>query len=368
MYRAFIIEDERNILNYIKRLVLACGDIDVIGAYEVPEIALEEFAAKLPDIIFVDIEMPRMNGITLARRMQSVKKDLHVVFLTAYSQYAVEAFEIEALDYLLKPITEEDINRVLLRLKKYDRMVPAVSAGYDTKALLPPISCLGCFEIMDINGKMVKWPTQKSEEVFAYLLLHQGSYVSKWCLIELFWPDMEESRALNNLYITIHRIKKVLSELPCNPYIDMMNSGYILLAGPGLSDLEEYKLIDSMIQEKYSRQLILRLEHMYYTYRTPLFGCKDYIWSLPYQELLALGFKKLYLELLRHYQGLNNIEFIDRLIRSFANNHIEEEGMIREGLKVMLALQEESHQLKALLAWINSKLSDQELPEIQIYG
>lgn len=70
-----------------------------------------------PDIVFLDIRMPGLNGLTLAQQLASDERAPHVVFITAYNEYAVQAFEHDAVDYLLKPVTDERLARTVARLK-----------------------------------------------------------------------------------------------------------------------------------------------------------------------------------------------------------------------------------------------------------
>lgn len=81
-----------------------------------------------PDIVFLDIRMPGLNGLTLAQQLGADARAPHVVFITAYNEYAVQAFEHEAVDYLLKPVTDERLARTVARLKTaLQDKAPAVS-------------------------------------------------------------------------------------------------------------------------------------------------------------------------------------------------------------------------------------------------
>lgn len=99
-----IVDDEPIALEILATLLLSYDDIEIVGSYTDPLIALKEVKNKKAGIIFLDIEMGKMNGLEAAEAFINVDDTLEIVFITAYSQYAVDAFEINAIDYLLKPI------------------------------------------------------------------------------------------------------------------------------------------------------------------------------------------------------------------------------------------------------------------------
>jgi DNA-binding LytR/AlgR family response regulator len=89
-------------------------ELDIIASVEDGAAALEALEEKMPDFVFLDIQMPEMNGVEVARH---VTGRCHVVFVTAYDQYAIQAFEAGAVDYILKPATDERLATTIERLK-----------------------------------------------------------------------------------------------------------------------------------------------------------------------------------------------------------------------------------------------------------
>ncbi len=360
MYRVMLVEDEYHLLNYMKNMFIELDEFEVVGAYDNPEEALLKFPALLPEVVFLDIEMPILNGIEAARRMLHIKNDIKIIFTTAYTQYSLDAFEVEAIDYLLKPIGLEDINRVIKRLSKYQihaKEYP-VKKVCDTSNL--PVRCFGRYEVRNKEGKIVKWPTKKTEEVFAYLLTHQQTHISKWRLIDRIWPDMEEGRGLNNLYSTISRIKPILNTLPYNPVIKMLNSGYILEANQELSD---YQLFNNEEVHKFSME---QMEEIFYLYQSPLFGVHDYSWSVPYQKNIVEQYRKLYKKLLSYYQTVADMEKVEKIVKQYTLMHIEDEDMLLYGLQVVRSLGGVGNKPYEIHHWLNDKLKLNELPEISI--
>ncbi|MBI5814402.1 MAG: response regulator transcription factor [Nitrospinae bacterium] len=114
MTRALIAEDEKELRGHLARtLKKLWPELEICAMAGNGAEALAMFEEHKPDIAFLDIRMPGKSGMEIARRMNGC----HIVFVTAYDQYAVEAFEQYAVDYILKPVTEERLEKTVSRLK-----------------------------------------------------------------------------------------------------------------------------------------------------------------------------------------------------------------------------------------------------------
>lgn len=116
MLRAITVDDEFQNLLLLKRFVEASGQVEVAAQFTDPLSLLEQVAEIKPNVIFMDIEMPVMSGLELAEKVMSICTGVRIVFVTAYSQYAIDAFRVDAVDYLLKPIDPQEMDRVLQKL------------------------------------------------------------------------------------------------------------------------------------------------------------------------------------------------------------------------------------------------------------
>jgi two-component system, LytTR family, response regulator len=99
--RAYLVDDEPLAIARLRRLLAESGRVEVIGSATDPEEAVEALTLSPPDVCFLDIHMPRLNGFEVLARLPSQPI---VVFTTAYDQYALEAFAVNSVDYLLKPV------------------------------------------------------------------------------------------------------------------------------------------------------------------------------------------------------------------------------------------------------------------------
>ncbi len=116
--KVFIVDDESLARDELIYLLQSIGEIEVVGEANNGEQALEKIAEINPEVIFLDIQMPDMDGLTLAKKLHEAKNKAIIVFATAYDQHAVKAFEVNAIDYLLKPFDQERVERTVQRIKE----------------------------------------------------------------------------------------------------------------------------------------------------------------------------------------------------------------------------------------------------------
>lgn len=121
LLRALIIDDERLARNALRRLLNAHREVQVIGEAAHPDEAVRAIHKTSPDVLFLDVEMPGGSGFELLEKLEDVPA---VIFTTAYDEYAVRAFEVSALDYLVKPITAERLASALVRAQKTLAAIP----------------------------------------------------------------------------------------------------------------------------------------------------------------------------------------------------------------------------------------------------
>jgi len=123
MTTALIVDDEPKLINYlVVKLAKLWPELDVVGTAE-NGLEAVTLAQKLkPDIVFLDIKMPGLNGLAVAEMLPKHSK---IVFVTAFDQYAADAFEQSAVDYLLKPVGEERLTKTIQRLKQKEPVAKA---------------------------------------------------------------------------------------------------------------------------------------------------------------------------------------------------------------------------------------------------
>jgi len=121
--RAYLVDDEPPALERLRRMLEQTDRVQVIGSATEPEEAVTALSADPPDVCFLDIEMPRLNGFEVLARLASQPI---VIFTTAYNQYALQAFVVNSVDYLLKPVDPDALERALNKIERLrgSAMVP----------------------------------------------------------------------------------------------------------------------------------------------------------------------------------------------------------------------------------------------------
>lgn len=114
--KAFIVEDEPIAVQRLRRMLSQDGRLEVLGEAGTYREALEAIEKLKPEVLFLDIRLSDGSGIDLAKEVLSFGLKPYVIFTTAYGEYALEAFKISAVDYLLKPFSEEDLKEAIDRV------------------------------------------------------------------------------------------------------------------------------------------------------------------------------------------------------------------------------------------------------------
>jgi len=227
--KAILVDDEQLALDFLEHQLEKVGGVEIVGKYNNLKFYYDGNQALLDaiDVIFLDIEMPEMSGLELAERFLESNPTLSVVFVTAYNEYAVQAFTLNALDYLQKPV---QVDRLQQTVKRITKMKQGSSEDVQINGNYLGIKVCNelAFQTMEYNDQTFQFRTAKAQELFLYLLQHSERTVRKAELIELLWPDFDEERALPQLYTAIYHIRKILQ--PYREFIGINNNhgGYRL--------------------------------------------------------------------------------------------------------------------------------------------
>src|SRR3954462_4159691 len=124
--RTVVVDDEQLAREELCFLLGQIGDVDVVAQATNGLEALQAIEDAAPDLVMLDVQMPGLTGFEVARRLLAAGGDAHVVFVTAYDQYAIEAFEVNAVDYVLKPVEPSRLETTVDRVR---RRIPSERAG-----------------------------------------------------------------------------------------------------------------------------------------------------------------------------------------------------------------------------------------------
>jgi two-component SAPR family response regulator len=144
------------------------------------------------DIAFIDIELGKINGIEVAEKLRNIQKDISIVFLTSYKSYAIEAFDVKAQGYLLKPVLKENLEKEIEFAKKG---IPAKNLK-ETKKI--EVVTFGNFDIF-VQGEMIKFKRSKTKELFAYLIDRKGASITTQEAVAVMWEDVPMSKTIRSM-------------------------------------------------------------------------------------------------------------------------------------------------------------------------
>ncbi|WP_340026364.1 response regulator [Paenibacillus sp. FSL K6-1096] len=246
--RAILIDDEKPALQHLERLLLKDGRLQISGKFTSARTGLAHLEREQADIVFLDIGMPEMNGLEAGEYIAGLNGNTRIVYITAYSEYAIEAFELNAVDYLLKPVTSQRLNKTLERLKPHPVPAAAAEPPAAPPEAAPPgkqlsILCFKRLEFVDSTqpGRKMQWRTSKAQEVFALLLHNRGQWILKDTIVDLVWPDFKPEKAVTNLHTTVYHIRKLLKAWEMEVLVEFSQERYRLTKEQVMLDVEEFE-------------------------------------------------------------------------------------------------------------------------------
>ena len=230
------VDDDRPVLD---KTVAMCRELPMIteveGFESGPE-ALRWLEGHFADAAVLDIQMPEMDGITLASRIMREHPDTAVIFLTGYPEYAVDAFALHASGYMLKPAQSE----------RLAAEVAYALGGRDghTHAHIS-IQTFGNFDLM-VDGKTVHFARSRAKELLAYLVDRQGSSITRAEAFAVLWEDEMYDRPMQKqLDVIIRSLRATLEEYGISGILEM-NRGTLRVC-PEMFDCDLYRFFEGDI-------------------------------------------------------------------------------------------------------------------------
>lgn len=272
--KAILVDDEALSLDFLERQLNKISNIQVIGKYTSFDLGIAISIIEDVDILFLDIQLPETNGMVLAKELLRLNPQLIIIFVTAHNDYATEAFELNALDYLLKPVKVHRLQKTLERIKQIHKN--------KTFTVNIPLKINVCreltFELSPYKYELVQWRTAKTRELFLYLLQNRDRTIRKSSIIEFLWQDVDAEKAYPQLYTTVYYMRKALGKFNDCFSIKNMYDGYLLQTKNVIIDIVEWE--NSITNAPpISLDNIKEYEARMDTYTGPYLGEYDYIWA-----------------------------------------------------------------------------------------
>ncbi|MGE8203755.1 response regulator [Heyndrickxia sp. NPDC080065] len=365
LMKAILVDDESLALEYLEHLLLRIDSSIQIKKFIDPLLAEEAILLDKVDVVFLDINFPEINGIELAERLLEGKPDLPIIFTTAYRDFAVQAFEINALDYLVKPIRVERLSATIKRIQKQMK-TKQVNVLENRDELYMALFNQVSLKKADGTELTMAWRTKKTEELFIYLLQHHGKFVRKSFLVEILWPENETEKAYSYLYTAIYHIRKVIKEFGDCFQLKNTSEGYMLSLNAVVLDTNEFENKMKNMPEV-SAETVMFYEAALNIYTGEYLQGYDYWWAEAERE----KFKKWWIW--ASYQLANWIYDSGRLEKAFhyfqqiSNFYPEEEEacfklmQIYESMGNFLSVQQ---QYEALSTFLLNELNVEPSPHI----
>lgn len=316
MLKAILIDDEKYALEELTFLLAAHSEIDIIGAYTNSIAGLEAIEQLQPHVVFLDIEMPQLKGTDIASRLLQVCPHVDIVFITAFNQYAIRAFELHALDYLMKPVEPLRLAKTVERLLKNRKTAQ--------KKLIAQLhlQLLGSFQIAWSDQEPIKWRAEKNKELMAFLLHSQGRRVSKEEILDTLWPNYDPEKALVQLYNGIYYIRKTMRDYRIPKNILHIDSQYNLILHTVATDAMQIRqLAQSTVADEQAT-----LERIETLYQGDYFAGEDYPWMFDERQRLEKIYVTCLVKLANLYIKAHRLaQAEDRLLKAYTKNPYEEE-------------------------------------------
>ncbi|WP_158560770.1 response regulator [Paenibacillus contaminans] len=337
--KAVIVDDEIPSQDILKYILEKDGRLQVAGTYASPHAALRALPVIRPDVVFIDVQMPMMSGLEMASKVNGINEHIHIVFVTGHQTYALQAFELGVLDYVLKPVTPIQLNRAIERLLKRKSQQPVEHGAHSAESKTPsspPLSapssarirCLGGFEVTGpgAEAQPIKWRTSKTEELMAYLYLKRSKRVTKWELFDNIWPNVSQEQAHSHLHTTLYKVRRSLKEADIAGTIDYANNCYEVHLASILSDAESFERfvhneapVNGNNAEQYERMLA--------SHQGELFEGYDYVWCESAREYYRDLYVKASRQLALHWIEQGSYEpAIAVLRRSLDKFYLDEDS------------------------------------------
>lgn len=280
-----ILIDDESLANEALKIVLnQIGGVQIQGAYTNLQEAIHAIREHEVDVIFLDIEMGAAHGLDIAKRINEEWQNIKVVFVTAHAEFAVDAFEISAYDYLLKPVRKERLEKTLHRIQaEMKQMEPKVEEKITT-ALPLTINAMGNFQLLHSDKKEIKWRTKKVKELFAYIWHHYPNPVPRAHIIEDIWGEQHGDSAVQLMHTSFYHLRKTIRDIGFQNPVEFVNEQYALAL---YIDSDNRKLEEIMASQKITD---VEIEKMIELYKGNYLEEDNYEWALPKQQQLKTRF------------------------------------------------------------------------------
>ncbi|MGE7929754.1 response regulator [Lysinibacillus xylanilyticus] len=351
-----VMDDEPLALVNMEKKLKEFDSIEVIKSFTTVKDLLAEGPSLDFQVAFLDVEMPGMNGLEIARLLKEWNKNIFIVFVTAYRDYAVQAFEIHSIDYLLKPISkarlETTINRIQELLHLENKSTPLQIRNKPELT----IQCFGGFVVLH-NNKAVHWRTLKTKELFAFLFSNLNNHVPRDTIIDSLWVDTEFKKARVQLHTTVSYLRTTLSALGYSEVIQYANGSYILQLEDFQCDAHdlEHILNANMATDQID---VEKAEALIQSYQGEYMAALDYPWITSKANFMNNKFTLLLHDLIEHYTAIHDVKKREQILLLTIEHNPYSDKIIQQLIKHYIEVDNRACAVKVYNTFKNTLLAD----------
>ncbi len=226
--RILAVDDEQDALEVLTSAIEACQPDAEIKGFNSPTEALEYAEKNQMDIAFLDVRMPGLTGLEVAKRLKKINPKINIIFSTGFSEFASDAFSLHASGYLMKPISTKDVRKELDNLRN----------PVEVPKKRVYIRTFGNFELF-VDGETIHFSRKPAKELLAYLVDRKGSAVTRRELCDVLLQDAAFTRKSQD-YLTkiVKELQKALEEVHAEDIVNLDRSEYSVV--PDNFDCDAY--------------------------------------------------------------------------------------------------------------------------------
>lgn len=242
--KTIIVDDEPLAIERVKAISMDIPKVNIVETFDSPYNALEYSKDNEVDLAILDINMPEIDGIELGKKLRELQPKIVLIYVTGYEEYALDAYNIYAAAYLLKPFNKDDllyaIESAVLLSKRDDKKVF--------------IKTFGRFDVF-VNGKPVFFKSAKSKELLALLVNANGSTITSGYATSILWEDKTDDESTKNLYYKVAKsLEKTLKENEIEKII--IKNRYAICINKSELSCDYYKLLlgDKEVRKNFTQE------------------------------------------------------------------------------------------------------------------
>lgn len=335
MYRIIAVDDELLSLKRFEHIVQKESRVKLIETFTDGMSALEYIKENTVDIAFLDIEMPEINGLELANRMLEVDPYINIIFVTAYDQYALDAFKAHAIGYLLKPL---DFDAFTVQITQFAKNTEPRKANItnkpeqskDKKLIVRLLGQCLCYAEENPNNP-ITFRTAKAAELFALLVHHYKTPLTKYVILDTLFPDVDYDKANKLFYVSCSYLRNAFSKLDYPDVLLRDNDCYRI--NTAIIDCDYISLLEN--ESKLARLSLDELSSLASLCNGEYLMGKSYDWSIESKAYIETLSRKVLVALADVHLNNNNVMEANAALEKCLINDPYNEEVVK---KLMISL------------------------------